>query len=57
MTPQHALDLLDAFRLDVTKKRYRDWDDLIAYCRLSAMPVGRYVLDLHGEGPRDVAGL
>lgn len=49
VTPQHALDLLDAFRLDVTKKRYRDWDDLIAYCRLSAMPVGRYVLDLHGE--------
>jgi squalene synthase HpnC len=49
VTPQHALDLLDAFRLDVTKTRYRDWDDLIGYCRLSAMPVGRYVLDLHGE--------
>jgi phytoene/squalene synthetase len=34
---------------DVTVTRYADWDDLIGYCRLSAMPVGRYVLDLHGE--------
>lgn len=49
LTPQHAQDLLTAFRMDVTKLRYRDWDDLIAYCRYSAMPVGRYVLDVHGE--------
>ncbi|MDE2579590.1 MAG: squalene synthase HpnC [Hyphomicrobiales bacterium] len=49
LSPRHALDLLDAFRLDVTKNRYRDFDDLIDYCRLSAMPVGRFVLDLHGE--------
>ena len=49
LTSRHALDLLDAFRLDVTKNRYRDFDDLVDYCRLSAMPVGRYVLDLHGE--------
>lgn len=51
LTPRHALDLLDAFRLDVEKSRYADWDELIAYCRLSAMPVGRYVLDVHGEDP------
>lgn len=49
VTPRHALDLIEAFRLDATKNRYRDFDDLIDYCRLSAMPVGRYVLDLHGE--------
>jgi len=49
MSPQHALDLLTAFRLDVTKRRYRDWDDLMHYCRYSAMPVGRFVLELHGE--------
>jgi squalene synthase HpnC len=49
LSPRHALDLVEAFRLDVTKRRYADWDDLIAYCRLSAMPVGRFVLDLHGE--------
>jgi hydroxysqualene synthase len=48
--PIHAHDLLDAFVRDVTVTRYLDWDDLIGYCRLSAMPVGRYVLDVHGEG-------
>jgi squalene synthase HpnC len=47
--PEHALDLLEAFRRDVTKLRYRDWDDLLDYCRYSAMPVGRFVLDVHGE--------
>jgi hydroxysqualene synthase len=51
LSPIHALDLLEAFRRDVTKLRYRDWDDLIDYCRYSAMPVGRYVLDVHGESP------
>jgi phytoene/squalene synthetase len=35
--------------LDATKRRYTDWDDLVEYCRYSAMPVGRQVLDLHGE--------
>jgi len=49
LTPRHAQDLLTAFRMDVTKLRYRDWDDLMGYCRYSAMPVGRYVLDVHGE--------
>jgi hydroxysqualene synthase len=49
LSPQHAQDLLRAFRQDVTKHRYKDWDDLIDYCRYSAMPVGRYVLDVHGE--------
>ena len=49
LSPQHAQDLLRAFRQDVTKLRYRDWDDLIGYCRYSAMPVGRFVLDVHGE--------
>ena len=49
LAPRHALDLLQAFRLDVTKNRTADWADLIRYCSLSAMPVGRYVLDVHGE--------
>jgi squalene synthase HpnC len=49
LQPRHALDLLTAFRMDVTKLRYRDWDDLIGYCSYSAMPVGRFVLDVHGE--------
>jgi squalene synthase HpnC len=49
LAPDHALDLLEAFRRDVVKLRYRDWDDLLDYCRYSAMPVGRFVLDVHGE--------
>ncbi len=53
LSPKHAQDLLAAFKLDVTKLRYRDWDDLISYCALSAMPVGRFVCDVHGE-PRTV---
>lgn len=49
MPLQHAQDLLKAFRLDATKLRYKDWDDLMGYCAYSAMPVGRFVLDVHGE--------
>src|SRR5271165_3107025 len=49
LSPKHAQDLIAAFKLDVTKLRYKDWDDLIAYCALSAMPVGRFVCDVHGE--------
>jgi hydroxysqualene synthase len=49
LPPRHAQDLLTAFRMDVTKLRYRDWDDLMNYCTYSAMPVGRFVLDVHGE--------
>src|SRR6476659_3704405 len=49
LSPQHAQDLLKAFRQDATKHRYADWDELIDYCRYSAMPVGRHVLDVHGE--------
>jgi hydroxysqualene synthase len=51
LSPVHAHDLIAAFRLDVTKNRYRDWQDLMDYCALSAMPVGRFVLDVHGQSP------
>lgn len=46
---RHAKDLLKAFRQDAVKNRYEDWADLIRYCELSANPVGRYLMDLHGE--------
>jgi squalene synthase HpnC len=49
LSEQHAMLLLEAFRRDVTKLRYADWDELMDYCRYSAMPVGRFVLDVHGE--------
>ena len=54
LPPRHALELLDAFRMDARRNRYADWDGLIHYCRFSAMPVGRYVLDVHGEDPARV---
>jgi|SoiMetStandDraft_2_1073263.scaffolds.fasta_scaffold00462_5 hydroxysqualene synthase len=49
LSPRHAQDLLSAFRQDATKHRYASWDELIDYCSRSAMPVGRFVLDVHGE--------
>ena len=45
----HARELLDAFEQDVAVRRYPTWQALIDYCRLSAMPVGRFVLDVHRE--------
>jgi phytoene/squalene synthetase len=49
LSPKHGQDLLTAFRMDAAKRRYGDWDDLMHYCSYSAMPVGRFVLDVHGE--------
>ncbi len=49
VTGAHAEQLLQAFRQDAEKTRYANWDELLDYCRLSAMPVGRHVLDLHKE--------
>jgi squalene synthase HpnC len=49
ISAQHGLDLLTAFRRDVTQTRHADWDELMDYCRYSAAPVGRFVLDVHGE--------
>jgi farnesyl-diphosphate farnesyltransferase len=51
VTSRHATDLLIAFRRDATTPRTENWDELMDYCRYSAMPVGRHVLDLHGEDP------
>ena len=49
VTVRHCRDLIVAFRQDATKWRYQDWSELRHYCRYSASPVGRYLLDLHGE--------
>jgi len=51
ITTRHCQDLVSAFKQDAVKSRYDDWDDLIDYCNRSASPVGRYLLDLHGDGP------
>jgi farnesyl-diphosphate farnesyltransferase len=49
VSSRYATDLLIAFRRDATKLRYATIDELYDYCHYSAVPVGRYVLDLHGE--------
>ena len=49
VTAAHAHHLLQAFRQDATKQRYQAWSDLLLYCAYSAAPVGRFLLDLHGE--------
>ena len=49
VTNQHCIELIKAFKQDATKLRYENWDELIDYCQMSAAPVGRYLLDLHGE--------
>ncbi|QNT77662.1 squalene synthase HpnC [Entomobacter blattae] len=44
-----ATDLLIAFRQDSIKLLYANWYELLEYCRYSANPVGRFLLQLHGE--------
>jgi squalene synthase HpnC len=49
-------DLLSAFAQDVVKQRYADYRDLLDYCRRSANPVGRLLLQLFGRsGPEALA--
>ncbi|MEL6212621.1 MAG: squalene/phytoene synthase family protein, partial [Pseudomonadota bacterium] len=48
---KHGSDLIAAFVQDCEKLRYDTWEELLGYCALSANPVGRYLLDLHGEDP------
>lgn len=49
VTTKHGQDLIDAFRQDAVKSRYENWEELLNYCDRSAAPVGRYLLDIHGE--------
>lgn len=49
LTIEHARHLLQAFRADAVNRPCRSWSDLLAYGRYSAAPVGRFVLELHGE--------
>jgi phytoene synthase len=50
LPPEHFRDLLTAFRMDVKKKRYENWDELLTYCSFSANPIGRLILHLFGYG-------
>lgn len=50
---QHKLDienffnLLKAFKQDVWKKRYKNFSEVLQYCKYSANPIGRLILGLH----------
>lgn len=48
LTVQYFFDLLIAFKQDVIKHRYGNFDELINYCKHSANPVGRLILELFG---------
>ncbi|MFE2162197.1 squalene synthase HpnC [Streptomyces lydicus] len=48
LTPEPFLGLIEANRQDQRISRYATYDDLVAYCELSANPVGRLVLGITG---------
>ena len=55
--PNMDLTLVAAFVQDARKARYANWEELLGYCALSANPVGRYLLDLHGEDRSPATGI
>jgi squalene synthase HpnC len=53
LTPGHFCDLIAAFRMDARSTRYRTFGDLLIYCRHSANPIGRLLLELFGGATED----
>ena len=49
LEPQYFFDLIDAFKQDVSKTRYKNFKEVLDYCRRSANPVGRLLLQLNAE--------
>jgi squalene synthase HpnC len=46
LTVKYFSDLLCAFKQDVIKSKYKNYDELLSYCKHSANPVGRLILEL-----------
>jgi len=46
LSQQHFFDLIKAFKQDVVKKRYENFNEVSDYCQHSANPVGRLILEL-----------
>ena len=42
---KYSRNLLKAFMMDASNKKYKNWNDLLYYCKFSANPVGRFVID------------
>lgn len=53
----HLAALIEANRVDQRVNRYASWNDLRGYCRLSAEPVGRLVLEIFDVSTRERAAL
>ncbi len=53
LNPEHFINLLKAFKQDVTKKEYENFGQLLHYCTNSADPVGRLILELHSIRDED----
>ena len=53
LTPKHFTDLIYAFKQDVVKKRYDNYEELLNYCNHSANPVGRLILELFNVRNKD----
>lgn len=47
LTQKYFYDLLKAFKQDVVKKSYKNFEELLDYCKYSANPVGRLILELN----------
>ncbi len=55
INPVYGEQLWHAFWQDSHQQRYDTWEALLDYCRLSAAPVGRFLLDLYAEPQPDRA--
>lgn len=47
LSESNFTDLLSAFKQDVVKDRYQNYDELLGYCKRSANPIGRLILELN----------
>ncbi len=54
LSQENFYNLLKAFKQDITKKRYENYNELLNYCKNSANPVGRIILELHGIKDKNV---
>lgn len=54
LTIEPLLNLIEANRIDQRVQRYASFDELLGYCRLSAAPIGRMVLQLAGVAGEDL---
>jgi len=55
LSVQPLLDLIEANRVDQRVRSYQTFDDLVGYCRLSAVPIGRLVLGIFDRPEPELA--